>query len=100
MTTSTDTGISSLVLEVDDVDDVKASKQFYVEHGLGVGRSFGSKYVEFEAPAHAIKLARYTRRAAATNAGVDPAGSGSHRIAVLGNGGAFIDPDGFAWLSG
>ena len=29
------------------VEDVKATKQFYVDHGLEVGKSFGSKYVEF-----------------------------------------------------
>ena len=33
------------------VDDVKATKQFYVDHGLAVGKSFGSKYVEFDTPA-------------------------------------------------
>ncbi len=79
------------------VDDVKATKQFYVEHGLKVGKSFGSKYVEFEAPDSSIKLALYTRRAAAKDAGVDPEGTGSHRVAVVGDGGAFTDPDGFAW---
>jgi hypothetical protein len=79
------------------VDDVKATKQFYVEHGLKVGKSFGSKYVEFEAPDSSIKLALYTRRAAAKDAGVDPEGTGSHRIAVVGDDGAFTDPDGFAW---
>ena len=42
--------------QVDDVvlllgvDDVKATKQFYVDRGLTVGKSFGSKYVEFETP--------------------------------------------------
>jgi predicted lactoylglutathione lyase len=79
------------------VEDVKASKQFYVDHGLKVGKNFGSKYVEFEAPGQAIKLALYTRRAAAKNAGVDPEGAGSHRIAVLSDGGEFTDPDGFSW---
>jgi len=90
-------------LEYDDlvlllgVEDVKAAKQFYVEQGLKVGKSFGGKYVEFEAPGQAIKLALYTRRAAAKNAGVDPEGTGSHRIAVLADGAAFTDLDGFAW---
>ena len=81
------------------VEDVKASKQFYVDQGLKVGRSFGSKYVEFEAPDPGVKLALYTRRAAAKNAGVDPDGTGSHRIVVLGDGEAFTDPDGFGWES-
>ncbi len=31
------------------VDDVKATKAFYVDHGLVVAKSFGGKYVEFEA---------------------------------------------------
>jgi predicted lactoylglutathione lyase len=90
-------------LEYDDlvlllgVDDVKATKQFYVDHGLKVGKSFGSKYVEFEAPGPGIKLALYSRRAAAKDAGVDPEGSGSHRIAVVADAGAFTDPDGFVW---
>ncbi|MFI6169165.1 glyoxalase [Nocardia sp. NPDC051052] len=92
--------------EVDDfvvllgVDNVKATKQFYVDRGLTVGKSFGSKYVEFEAPAGSVKLALYGRKAAAKDAGVDPEGSGSHRI-VLGSGiGPFADPDGFAWEAG
>ena len=76
---------------------MKATKQFYVDHGMHVGKSFGSKYVEFEAPGEGIKLAIYTRRAAAKDAGVDPDGTGSHRITVVGDAGAFTDPDGFAW---
>ncbi|NNH68790.1 glyoxalase [Nocardia uniformis] len=89
--------------EVDDVvvllgvDNVKATKQFYVEHGLTVSKSFGSKYVEFDAPKSAMKLALYGRKAAAKDAGVPPEGSGSHRLAIAGNVGAFTDPDGFAW---
>ncbi|MEJ7705837.1 MAG: glyoxalase [Nocardioidaceae bacterium] len=72
--------------EVDDlvlllgVEDVKASKQFYVDRGLAVAKSFGSKYVEFDTPASQVKLALYGRRAAAKDAGVAPDGSGSHRI--------------------
>ncbi|NUR07901.1 MAG: glyoxalase [Nocardioidaceae bacterium] len=79
------------------VDDVKASKQFYVDHGLTVGKSFGSKYVEFSAPGSSVKLALYTRRAAAKDAGVPPEGSGSHRIVIGSDAGAFTDPDGFTW---
>ncbi len=37
------------------VADVKASKQFYVDHGLAVKRSFGGKYVEFEIPGFAVQ---------------------------------------------
>ncbi|MEU7137848.1 glyoxalase [Nocardia sp. NPDC046473] len=82
------------------VDKVKATKQFYVDRGLTVGKSFGSKYVEFEAPASSVKLALYGRKAAAKDAGVDPEGAGSHRI-VLGSGiGPCADPDGFVWEAG
>jgi predicted lactoylglutathione lyase len=77
------------------VEDVKATKQFYVDHGLTVGKSFGSKYVELDtAP---IKLALYGRRALAKDAGVGPEGSGSHRLTIVGDAGSFTDPDGFAW---
>ena len=91
--------------DVDDVvlllgvSDVKATKQFYVEHGLAVGKSFGSKYVEFESGSSPVKLALYGRRALAKDAGVDVDGSGSHRIAIDGEGGSFTDPDGFVWES-
>ncbi len=91
------------VRQVDDsvlllgVANVKASKQFYLDHGFTVRRSFGSKYVEFDAPASAVKLALYTRRAAAKDVGVDPAGGGSHRFAIGGGTGSCTDPDGFVW---
>ena len=79
------------------VEDVKATKQFYADHGLPVAKSFGSKYVEFDTGGSSIKLALYSRRAAAKDAGVSPEGSGSHRIAIGGDGGPFTDPDGFGW---
>ncbi|WP_109505652.1 glyoxalase [Nocardioides speluncae] len=79
------------------VADVKATKQFYVEQGLAVSRSFGSKYVEFEAPAGQLKLALYTRRAAAKDAGIDPEGTGSHRVVVNSTVVSGADPDGFPW---
>ena len=62
--------------EVNDVvlligaDDVKASKQFYVARGLAAAKSFGGKYVEFDAADSRVKLALYSRRAAAKDAGV------------------------------
>ncbi|WP_251152876.1 glyoxalase [Cellulosimicrobium sp. Marseille-Q4280] len=92
--------------EVDDVvlllgvQDVRATKQFYVDRGLAVGKSFGSRYVELDTPGSALKLALYTRRAAAKDAGVDPDGGGSHRLVVHGDTGTFTDPDGFRWESG
>src|SRR5262249_54927330 len=90
--------------ELDDVvlllgvDDVAASRRFYVEHGLEVAKSFGRKYVEFAAdPAPRGKLALYGRKALAKDANVAPDGTGSHRIAVRSDAGSFTDPDGFAW---
>ena len=98
-----DTGPATL--EVDDVvlllgvEDVKATKAFYVERGFAVGKSFGSKYVELDTPGAAVNLALYPRKAAAKNAGVDPEGSGSHRIAISSDAGTFTDPDGYIWES-
>ncbi|MFJ8582235.1 glyoxalase [Micromonospora sp. NPDC093277] len=79
------------------VADVKASKQFYVDRGLVVAKSFGSKYVEFATPESSVKLALYGRRAAAKDAGVSPDGTGSHRIVIGSDAGPFTDPDGFGW---
>ncbi|RSM48213.1 glyoxalase [Amycolatopsis balhimycina DSM 5908] len=77
--------------------DVAASKKFYVDHGLTVGKSFGRMYVEFDAGSSPVKLALYRHKALAKDAGVSPGGSGSHRIAVAGASEPFTDPDGFAW---
>ena len=79
------------------VENVKATKGFYVEKGLSVGKSFGSKYVEFAGGSSPVKLALYGRRALAKDAGVSPEGSGSHRIVIGADAEAFTDPDGFAW---
>jgi len=79
------------------VSDVKASKQFYLDHGLAVAKSFGSKYVEFDAAGSPVKLALYSRRAAAKDVGVSAEGAGSHRMVIVGAGGSFTDPDGFGW---
>jgi catechol 2,3-dioxygenase-like lactoylglutathione lyase family enzyme len=81
------------------VADVKATKRFYTERGLAVAKSFGSKYVEFEAPPAHIKLALYGRRALAKDAGVPEDGSGSHRILICGDAGPLTDPDGFEWAA-
>ena len=62
--------------------------------------SFGSKYVEFDAADSPVKLALYGRRAAAKDAGVPADGTGAHRIVIIGAGGPFTDPDGFAWETG
>lgn len=79
------------------VADVRASKRFYVDRGLAVARSFGSKYVEFAAPPAQVKLALYGRRALAKDVGVSDDGTGSHRIVIRGDAGSFTDPDGFVW---
>lgn len=79
------------------VTDMAASKQFYVEQGLTVAKSFGRKYVEFAGLENSVTLALYGRRALAKDVGVPAAGTGSHRITLGGGAGAFTDPDGFTW---
>ncbi|WP_166996687.1 glyoxalase [Paramicrobacterium fandaimingii] len=100
--TSTKKNTKPASRDVDDVvvllaaSDVRASKQFYVDHGFVPGKSFGS-YVEFETQPGSIKFALYKRHALAKDAGVPEAGSGSHRIVLENSRGSFTDPDGFAW---
>lgn len=77
--------------------DALVSKKFYVDRGLSVGKSFGRKYVEFDAAASPIKLALYAHRALAKDAGVPADGTGSHRITIGVDTGSFTDPDGFRW---
>jgi predicted lactoylglutathione lyase len=77
-------------------EDVGASKKFYADHGLSVGKSFGN-YVEFDLKTSAVKLGLYKRKALAKDAGVPEEGTGSHRIAICTDAGSFTDPDGFAW---
>jgi predicted lactoylglutathione lyase len=79
------------------VANVAATKRFYLDHGLSVAKSFGSKYVEFATRPGAVKLGLYVRRALAKDAGISPDGTGSHRIIIGGNTEPFTDPDGFAW---
>jgi hypothetical protein len=89
--------------QIDDIvlllgaDDVAASKQFYVDRGLAVARSFGRRYVEFVSPSGSVKLALYRRRALAKDAGVSHDGTGSHRLVICGEAGPLTDPDGFTW---
>ncbi|MEU6581123.1 VOC family protein [Nocardia sp. NPDC046763] len=78
------------------VENIGASKRFYVDHGLPVAKSFGPMYVEFDTGSSPVKLALYKRRALAKDAGVASDGSGSHRL-VVGGAATFTDPDGFAW---
>ncbi|NYI97214.1 putative lactoylglutathione lyase [Streptomonospora nanhaiensis] len=82
------------------VEDVVASKRFYVGQGMAVDKSFGRTYVQFTAEEGRVKLALYRRRALAKDLGVAPEGSGSHRVVIGGSGGDFTDftdPDGFEW---
>lgn len=88
--------IDSIVLLL-GVADVAASRQFYVDRGLTVAKSFGRKYVEFETLSSPVKLALYGRRALAKDVGVPVDGSGSHRLVLGGDAGTFTDPDDFAW---
>jgi hypothetical protein len=96
-----DTGPASR--QIDDVvlllgvADVAASKRFYVDHGLAVAKSFGRKYVEFATPSSPVKFALYGRGALAKDAGIPADGTGSHRLVIGGDAGAFTDPDGFEW---
>lgn len=89
--------------EVDSVNigigvaDVAATKQFYIDRGLTVAKSFGRKYVEFEAPGDSVSLSLYSRKFAAKTSFVDQEGSGSHRVVLSGDAGTFTDPDGFEW---
>ena len=77
--------------------DVKASKGFYVDHGLKVGKSFGA-YAEFDLPTSPVRLGLYGRKALAKDAGVSPDGGGDHHLAIVAGVG-FTDPDGFEWVS-
>jgi len=77
--------------------EVRATKHFYLARGLSVAKSFGSKYVEFDTAGSPVKLALYSRRAAAKDAGVAADGTGSHRIVIVGGSQPFTDPDGFTW---
>ncbi len=78
--------------------DLGASKRFYVDRGLSVKRSFPGRYVEFDAPVGAVKLALYPGRAGlAKDAGVSADGDGPHGIAIQSDAGEFSDPDGFIW---
>jgi catechol 2,3-dioxygenase-like lactoylglutathione lyase family enzyme len=82
------------------VEDVAASKRFYVERGLAVSKSFGRMYAELDTGSGPVKLALYRRKALAKDAGVLAAGSGAHRIVVTGDAGPCTDPDGFSWEPG
>ncbi len=77
--------------------DVVASKAFYADRGIPVGKSFGRSYVQFDTGGSPIGLGLYRHASLAKDAGVPADGSGSHRITVNGVLGAAVDPDGFVW---
>ncbi|NLU61807.1 hypothetical protein HCA61_05975 [Rhodococcus sp. HNM0563] len=97
-TGSAERKVDELVLQL-GVEDVKASKQFYVDRGLTVAKSFGGKYVEFDMPGTPATLTLLGRKALAKNAGVSLEGTGSHRVAIRSAAAPFTDPDGFCWES-
>lgn len=72
-------------------EDVIASKRFYVDHGLTVGKSFVRTYVEFDNSSSPVRLALYRRSALAKDAGVSPEGRGSHRMSIGSDGAPFTD---------
>jgi len=78
------------------VADVRATKAFYAGRGVSVAKSFGSKYVQFDT-GPTVTLALYGRKALAKDAGVDETGSGSMRLVIGADTGAFTDPEGFLW---
>ncbi|MEU4427376.1 glyoxalase [Actinoplanes sp. NPDC024001] len=88
--------IDDVVIQL-GVADVAAAKRFYVASGFTVGRSFGSKYVEFAAAAGTVKLSLLKRKALAKAAGVGEDGTGSHRVVFGGAAAPMTDPDGFVW---
>lgn len=88
--------IESIVLLI-GCDDITATKQFYVDRGFAIARSFGKKYVEFEPGSGAVTLGLLPRKALAKDAGVPIEGSGSHRVVLVGGDTAATDPDGFVW---
>jgi catechol 2,3-dioxygenase-like lactoylglutathione lyase family enzyme len=79
------------------VADIAASKRFYTERGLKIGKSFG-KYAQIDlADDSPVKFGLYGRRMLAKDAGVDAEGSGSHRLTIDGTAAPATDPDGFVW---
>ncbi|MEU5877252.1 glyoxalase [Spirillospora sp. NPDC047279] len=90
--------IDEVVLQL-GVEDVGASKRFYVDRGLEVTKSYGGKYVEFGPASSPVKLTLYKRKALAKVAGIDPDGTGSHRLMIGSGAGPFTDPDDFVWVA-
>src|SRR5260370_36969238 len=81
------------------VENVKATRQFYLDRSLAVAKSFGSKYVEFDTPSSPVRLALYSRPAAAKDAGVSPTGTGSPRAGIGSAARPCPGPDGMRWAA-
>jgi uncharacterized glyoxalase superfamily protein PhnB len=86
--------IDEFVMQLGVVDPA-ASERFYVDRGLEVAKSYGRRYVEFDTGP--VKLTLNKRGALANTAGVSGVGTGSHRLVIGSDAGAFADPDGFVW---
>lgn len=88
--------VDDLVLQL-GVADVSASKQFYIERGFSVAKSYGRKYVEFDTGPVSVTLNK--RSSLAKTFGVSPEGSGSPRLVIAGDVEPFTDPDGYPWVA-
>jgi predicted lactoylglutathione lyase len=86
--------VEELIVQL-GVEDVGASKQFYVDHGVPVAKSYGRKYVELDTSP--VKVSLLKRTLAAKNAGVSPDGTGSPGLELRSDVGAFTDLDGYVW---
>lgn len=86
--------IIALVLQL-GVADVPASKNFYIELGLDLSKSYGKRYAEFATQNVSVILNR--RSDAAKQAGVPDVAPQTHRLVVCSDAGSFTDPDGNEW---
>ncbi|AEE44704.1 VOC family protein [Cellulomonas fimi] len=78
------------------VGAVAAATAALVERGFEVAKDYG-EYVELEPGDGRVTLGLYERTGLAAEFGVDPQGSGSHRLAIGTDGTARVDADGFVW---
>lgn len=78
------------------VADLAASAQGYADRGFVIAKSYGP-YVELDPEGGAVTVGLYERAGLAAELGVSAEGSGSPRLAIGGEGEAFVDLDGFAW---
>lgn len=86
--------VDEIVLQL-GVADVVTSRRFYAERGLAETKSFGRSYVEFATGP--VSLTLNARGALAKTVGLSADGTGSHRLVIGSDAGAFSDPDGYVW---